>query len=336
MLRQQLVNFIQHRDPRYRAYQTARKAAKHKSAPAKPAPTPGVIPPLAEFEEQDWQRLRHSSDEEDEEEQEEQILECVACNKSFASEASWANHERSKKHKQAVFLLRQELEIEEEEMGEHDGSMDEQNGSVEGDEEELNEAMESLAVEESLRVSGVADGAQPADLLAARRGDHADPSSGTPVDEEQVEEAGESAPVDSSPKAKQKTRRGPADLVSEVDSASRDPSRSSSRAGSNEVSKRDKRRAREAKKKAEEEEQKAALKAARQEAKKKHEPQARRVDDEPPKPKTNGFKQPKGKQKAKVEEEVTEDKIAEAIRSVEEKRAKLVEKWMDVWDGECS
>lgn len=32
-----------------------------------------------------------------------EIFECVACNKTFQSEASWGNHERSKKHKQAVF-----------------------------------------------------------------------------------------------------------------------------------------------------------------------------------------------------------------------------------------
>lgn len=36
----------------------------------------------------------------------------MACGKDFASEASWANHERSKKHKQAVYRLRQELELD--------------------------------------------------------------------------------------------------------------------------------------------------------------------------------------------------------------------------------
>ncbi len=71
----------------------------------------------AEYEEQHWQRIREdgSSDEGDEEEQGDgmdqrvgddedgEAFECVACGKIFRSEASWVNHERSKKHKQAVW-----------------------------------------------------------------------------------------------------------------------------------------------------------------------------------------------------------------------------------------
>lgn len=73
-----------------------------------------------EYEEQEWQRLHLDplSDDTDTEEDEEfgdgtaarretddghEIYECVACNKTFLSEASWDNHERSKKHKQAVW-----------------------------------------------------------------------------------------------------------------------------------------------------------------------------------------------------------------------------------------
>lgn len=36
-------------------------------------------------------------------EEEEGQYECFACNKVFASEKTWENHERSKKHKQAVW-----------------------------------------------------------------------------------------------------------------------------------------------------------------------------------------------------------------------------------------
>lgn len=73
----------------------------------------------ADYEEQAWQRLHLDplSDESEEEEEEDgdgtgvrvgdgqggEVFECVACNKTFSSEASWGNHERSKKHKQAVW-----------------------------------------------------------------------------------------------------------------------------------------------------------------------------------------------------------------------------------------
>lgn len=73
-----------------------------------------------EYEEQAWQRLHldpSSAESEDEEPEDEgdgtavrlddgqggEIFECVACDKTFLSEASWENHERSKKHKQAVW-----------------------------------------------------------------------------------------------------------------------------------------------------------------------------------------------------------------------------------------
>jgi DnaJ family protein A protein 5 len=71
------------------------------------------------FQEQEWQKVQPVSDEEDDVDEyaEEgdgtgirmddgaggEIFECVACNKTFQSEASWSNHERSKKHKQAVW-----------------------------------------------------------------------------------------------------------------------------------------------------------------------------------------------------------------------------------------
>lgn len=42
-------------------------------------------------------------EEEDDEDAEPEGYECVACNKTFMTENAWDNHERSKKHKQAVF-----------------------------------------------------------------------------------------------------------------------------------------------------------------------------------------------------------------------------------------
>lgn len=81
----------------------------------------------AEFEEQHWQRI-HENESEDEELEEDvgngsaqrvgdgaggEALECVACGKTFQSEASWANHERSKKHRQAVwrYVLRRRQKL---------------------------------------------------------------------------------------------------------------------------------------------------------------------------------------------------------------------------------
>lgn len=109
---QKLSLFIQHRDPRYKAYQAnqaQRKAAAKSKAPSAQTNQGQAFSsrprsPIQEFEEQDWQKLRHSSDEEEDDmDAEEQAFECIACAKTFLSEASWSNHERSKKHKQAVF-----------------------------------------------------------------------------------------------------------------------------------------------------------------------------------------------------------------------------------------
>lgn len=73
-----------------------------------------------------------------------EVYECVACDKTFLSEASWDNHERSKKHKQAVFRLKKEMKLESEMFSE-----DEENAFAEGPligsgdlPEDLTEAME--------------------------------------------------------------------------------------------------------------------------------------------------------------------------------------------------
>lgn len=134
-----LVQFVQHRDPRYKAYQ-AKQAQLKKAKKADPlsqsgtstpnSRTPQIDPEAAKkraeerrqaaeaFEEQEWQKVKPPSDDEEDVEEEElgdgtgirlddgaggEIFECVACNKMFQTEASWENHERSKKHKQAVW-----------------------------------------------------------------------------------------------------------------------------------------------------------------------------------------------------------------------------------------
>ena len=109
------------------------RASTKKASTAAPSATPPVksvetekqkeearLRAAEEYEEQEWQRLHLdpvSGESEDEEPEEEgdgtgvrlddgqggEIFECVACDKTFLSEASWENHERSKKHKQAVW-----------------------------------------------------------------------------------------------------------------------------------------------------------------------------------------------------------------------------------------
>ncbi|XP_033503520.1 dnaJ homolog subfamily C member 21 isoform X2 [Epinephelus lanceolatus] len=66
-------------------------------------------------------------------------LYCPACDKSFKSDKAMKNHEKSKKHREMVALLRQQLQEEEESLGlnvdEKDGR-EEENGQEEEEEEE--------------------------------------------------------------------------------------------------------------------------------------------------------------------------------------------------------
>lgn len=73
------------------------------------------------YVEQDWQKvdvrglhddLEWAAAEGDDPEQ----WECVACNKTFRSEAAWDSHERSKKHMKQVEALRREMQAEGDEL----------------------------------------------------------------------------------------------------------------------------------------------------------------------------------------------------------------------------
>jgi DnaJ homolog subfamily A member 5 len=138
--------FIRKRDPRYKshlAHQNSAIAAKSsgripteqtnkKSSPLSGATTQTV------FVEQAWQKVSQSSLDyadiewaaaetgEDKEE-----WECVACGKTFRSEASWDSHERSKKHMQAVERLKKEMLKDEETLGfDQDEDIDAEEGLV--------------------------------------------------------------------------------------------------------------------------------------------------------------------------------------------------------------
>ncbi|ORX36437.1 hypothetical protein BD324DRAFT_645995 [Kockovaella imperatae] len=124
----QLVSFLQARDPRYKEYRSSSARRKEaRDAPDRPRRTEDGPSredirqqAAAEFEEQDWQKINDiplSSEEDEDQVDAQQLLECVACGKTFASDATWMNHERSKRHKQAVLKLRRQMEDEAHELG---------------------------------------------------------------------------------------------------------------------------------------------------------------------------------------------------------------------------
>ncbi|KZT63451.1 DnaJ-domain-containing protein [Daedalea quercina L-15889] len=122
-----LATFLRKRDPRYKAHLAAQAAAASSSAATpKGARTPASrLPPAPssqpEFVVQDWQKTQAIPDAEDLEwataENEQEEWECVACGKTFRSEAAWDSHERSRKHLKAVEDLRRRMKEESEELG---------------------------------------------------------------------------------------------------------------------------------------------------------------------------------------------------------------------------
>ncbi|KAF8520267.1 DnaJ domain-containing protein [Hysterangium stoloniferum] len=122
-----LVLFIRRRDPRYKL---------HISRNAVSTPTTGVTVESSieaarrreeagqAYVEQSWQRIKvedidNSAEWEEAEGGEE--WECVACSRTFRSEAAWESHERSRKHLKEVDRLRREMQEENEELNDiHD------------------------------------------------------------------------------------------------------------------------------------------------------------------------------------------------------------------------
>jgi len=116
--------FVRKRDPRYKAY-----IARQAQPPGQASPTPasGSVTPRktalkSTFVAQDWQKVAETSDSAADlewaraEGAEDEEWECIACNKTFRSEAAWNGHERSKKHLRAVEQLKREMQDEEQEL----------------------------------------------------------------------------------------------------------------------------------------------------------------------------------------------------------------------------
>lgn len=128
MCPQSLAIFLRKRDPRYKTHLAAQAAAASSSASTpRGARTPSSRPPpparaaQPEFVAQDWQKAQTVQDAEDLEwaaaENAQEEWECVACGKTFRSEAAWDSHERSRKHLKAVEELKRQMREESEELG---------------------------------------------------------------------------------------------------------------------------------------------------------------------------------------------------------------------------
>ncbi|KAG5731586.1 DnaJ like protein subfamily C member, partial [Termitomyces sp. T112] len=118
-----LAKFIRKRDPRYKSHIVCQseqdKPSGSGTLTTEDARKRQQI--IGEYVEQDWQKLDTTklhadldwvvAEGEDSEE-----WECVACRKTFRSEAAWDSHERSKKHLREVELLRQQMMDENEDL----------------------------------------------------------------------------------------------------------------------------------------------------------------------------------------------------------------------------
>lgn len=116
--------FIRKRDPRYKTHiarQAQGQSTPQRARTPKPA-TSATSQPVPQYVEQDWQKTSTHDNAADlewaaAEGEDEEEWECVACGKSFRSEAAWDSHERSKKHMKAVEALKRQMEQENEELG---------------------------------------------------------------------------------------------------------------------------------------------------------------------------------------------------------------------------
>ncbi|KAG2118552.1 DnaJ-domain-containing protein [Suillus cothurnatus] len=139
----QLATFIRKRDPRYKAHLAAQSQSNKVLSQAK-APTSGSSTPRPQpakpYVEQAWQRASSMDYDADADlewaagEGNAEEWECVACGKTFRSEAAWDSHERSKKHMREIERLKREMWQEEEALGHgpKEGESDE-NEEVNGD-----------------------------------------------------------------------------------------------------------------------------------------------------------------------------------------------------------
>jgi len=106
-LRQDLVRFLRKRDQRYKDHLSKQTAqAKPSKATRSSGPSKQRQQTVPEYIEQDWQRIEHKYEDDRAGERDEaeggEEWECIACGRTFRSEAAWGSHERSRKHLKEV------------------------------------------------------------------------------------------------------------------------------------------------------------------------------------------------------------------------------------------
>jgi len=114
--------FVRRRDPRYKAYIKAQSQPVITSPLANNPALRTEKKSAAVYIEQEWQKTSTLGVEDlewalAEGNDDPEVFECVACGKSFKSEAAWSSHERSKKHIKNVEVLRRQMEEEGAELG---------------------------------------------------------------------------------------------------------------------------------------------------------------------------------------------------------------------------
>ncbi|KAG7450990.1 DnaJ-domain-containing protein [Guyanagaster necrorhizus] len=131
-----LAKFLRKRDPRYKAH-LAYQSEEIKSRVGSGTSTPhagssrrGVQSTIDSYVEQDWQKIDTKGSHDDDlewaigEGEDSEEWECVVCGKSFRSEAAWDSHERSKKHLKEVERIRKEMQEEDAELGLNDPELE--------------------------------------------------------------------------------------------------------------------------------------------------------------------------------------------------------------------
>ncbi|KAH9999223.1 DnaJ domain-containing protein [Russula compacta] len=169
-----LVMFVRKRDPRYKAY-IARQAQSSGQSP--PTVASGTVTPRktalkSTFVVQDWQKVAEPCDATADlewaraEGTDDEEWECIACNKTFRSEAAWNSHERSKKHLRAVGQLKREMQNEEVELDLGQDDDETADGGVKGgeDPEDQDTAEADATVDDSGDKEATPDREMPAPI----------------------------------------------------------------------------------------------------------------------------------------------------------------------------
>ncbi|KAG8772046.1 hypothetical protein FRC15_003012 [Serendipita sp. 397] len=121
-----LVRFLRKRDPRYKDFMAKQASPSRALSNANTAKSSST--PLPTFVEQEWQKVSIVDDANDAGQWDDaeggEEWECVACGKSFRSEAAWLSHERSRKHLKEVERLQREMLKENAELGLNDPNKD--------------------------------------------------------------------------------------------------------------------------------------------------------------------------------------------------------------------